>query len=461
MAVNGNGSGGDSLGYGVTDRGFITKPFQAILDEAFARAKQVFGPDVDLRSTSTIRKLLELTGLADAVLWMALDDLYQSQFVSSSAGIALDQLGRDLGLSRSYLPAAGLAKFTLNASAPKNAIFRLPAGTVIETDPPVAGAEPFRFQLLTALTLVKRDPPDGSETANASVAALTPGPAGNLAVKQLRRINATYAARYLNFDPTQIDVSNDNPFSGGEVSEDDSTYRRKLYSWPRSVWTVDAVRATVLALDGVRDAQVYDPYGGLDRSAPLFGQMCYSDAFFQAPRDLSNPYYFTITVAPKPGVLWDGDAQIQGLREQILDVLQPIRPVSIFPTLERADSVEIALRAHLILQPGADPDVVLAAAREAISAYIGTLRLGDAVLYAQILRILAETPGIRDVQDLRLRRSPPVLGLIVFGTPAQFGNATDLSQIEASCGANINLAPREVAVFSGDSPLMDMEVGTS
>src|SRR4051812_37566888 len=104
MAVNGNNSGGDSLGYGGDDRGFITKPFQTILDEAFARAKQVFGPDVDLRSTSTVRKLLELTGLADAVLWMALDDVFQSQFVSTSAGIALDQLGRDLGLSRSYLP---------------------------------------------------------------------------------------------------------------------------------------------------------------------------------------------------------------------------------------------------------------------------------------------------------------------------------------------------------------------
>ena len=64
---------GDTVDYGVTDQGFIVKPFQSILNDAFARAQLLFGPDIDLRSSSSLRKLLELTSLEDALLWMRLD----------------------------------------------------------------------------------------------------------------------------------------------------------------------------------------------------------------------------------------------------------------------------------------------------------------------------------------------------------------------------------------------------
>ena len=41
--------------YGVTKTGFIIKPFQAILDEKAERAREMFGSDVDLRSTNLRR----------------------------------------------------------------------------------------------------------------------------------------------------------------------------------------------------------------------------------------------------------------------------------------------------------------------------------------------------------------------------------------------------------------------
>src|SRR5271156_4209773 len=84
--------------YGVTTQGFIVKPFQAILSDAFTRARQLFGSDIDLRSSSTIRKVIELGCLDAALLWMALDDVYHSGFTSTASGSALDLLGSDLGL---------------------------------------------------------------------------------------------------------------------------------------------------------------------------------------------------------------------------------------------------------------------------------------------------------------------------------------------------------------------------
>ena len=455
-----NMANGDLVNYGVTDRGFIVKPFKTILDEAFERTRLLFGPDIDLRSSSTMRKLLELTSLEDALLWMGLDGVYNSGFTATASGNALDLLGTDLGLARAHLFASGAATFKLTDTAAKSCIYALPPGTLVETAPPAVGVPPQRFRLLSKLTLVKHDPLDGSEQAVATVQAMLRGPAGNIAAQQLTQLNPTFAARYLSFDPRFITVSNAAPFSGGELYEDDSAYRRKLFALPRTLWTADAVRAVVLSLDGVRDALVYDPFGGLDTAAPAFGKFCFSDANFQLPRELCNPYYFTITVVPNPGVLWEGDGDIAGLHEQILEALQPIRPISIFPTLALADIVEVALHVRLTLFPGTDSGSVLAVVRSALTAYISSLRLGDAVLYSQVLRIFIETPGVKDVQNLRLRRCPPRFGEIACGPPAVFGNDADIAHLEEPCGGNLTLVPREVAVFAVDSPLLDVEVTT-
>jgi uncharacterized phage protein gp47/JayE len=443
----------DTIDYGVTEQGFIVKPFQTLLNEAFARASLVFGPDIDLRSSSTIRKLLELSSLEDALLWMKLDGVYNSGFGATASGLALDQLGSDLGLARPAQFASGSATFKLTSAAPTNCIYSLPPGTLVETAAPAA-----RFRLTSKLTLVKHDPADGSEQATVTVQAVQRGTRGNIAAQQLVQLNPTFAARYLSFDPSFVSVSNAQPFSGGELFEDDSTYRQQLYSLPRTLWTVDAVRAVVLALDGVRDALVYDPYGGLDQNPPTLGTFCFNNALFQPARNLCNPYYFTITVAPHPGVLWEGDANIVGLQQQIFDALAPIRPISIFPTLQLADIVEIALRVRLVLAAGADPSGIQATAKTALAAYINSLRLGDAVLYAQVLRIFVELPGVKDVQDLHLRRCPPRFGEVACSPLTRFGNEKSIADLEADCGENLTLNSREVAVFAVDSPLLDMEV---
>ena len=361
-----NDTGGDATAYGVAGSGFVVKPFRAILDDAFTRAQMLFGPDIDLRPSSSVRKLLELKALEDALSWMQLDDVYHSRFVTTSSAVALDRLGTDLGRGRSFLAAAGTATFKLTSSVPKNATFMLPPGTLVETLPLVPGQQPTRFRLASTISLVMHDPADGSEQVSAMVQAVSPGPNGNIAAKLLARINPTFAARYLNLNPDFVTVSNTAPFTGGDLYEDDPTYRRKLYALPRSLWTVDAVREVVLAVDGVRDALVYDPYGGLDKATPPFGGFCFSDEQFQSPRALCSPYFFTITIAPVRGVLWESSGDIAGLRDDVQAAIEPIRPVSIFPTLTLADTVEIALRVQLTLGAGVDPGGVRAAARAAL-----------------------------------------------------------------------------------------------
>ena len=129
--------------YGVTSQGFIVKPFQAILSDAFTRAQQLFGSDIDLRSSSTIRKVIELGCLDAALLWMTLDDVYHSGFTSTASGSALDLLGADLGLGRASLPATGQATFKLTQSAPPVSVLTLPPGTLVDAGP--GGSVSFRL----------------------------------------------------------------------------------------------------------------------------------------------------------------------------------------------------------------------------------------------------------------------------------------------------------------------------
>jgi uncharacterized phage protein gp47/JayE len=448
----------DTTTYGVTAQGFIVKPFQAILNDAFARAQLSFGSDIDLRSSSTIRKIIELSSLDAGLLWMALDDVYHSGFTSTAVGGALDLLGADLGLQRANTQASGQATFKLGPNVAPGSVLTLPPGTLVDTAPP--GAISFR---LATMVILSNDPTQPyPAVTGATVTAVLPGLSGNIAASQLAQINPTFAARYLSFDPTLIVVSNTAPFSGGDGLQDDTTYRRRLQAQPRTLWTQDAIRSIVTGLDGVRDALVSDPYGGLDTPAPPYGAVCFGDSVFQLPRDVCSPYFFSIVVAAERGVLWATEGtspnQITGLSDQILAALQPIRPISTFPTLVQADTVEVALRAQLSLVAGADSGTVLAAAQLALTAYIGTLRLGDAVLYSQVLRVLSELPGVSDVQNLRLRRGPPRYGEVVFGPPATFGNPADITAIEAPCGANLTLANTEVAVFDGTSNLSDIEI---
>lgn len=102
--------------YGVTDRGFVPKPYARLVSERFALAREVFGADLDLGPGSVIRRLLEVTALEDARTWSALAASYDNTFVSTATGEALSALGADLGLPRPYLEARGELRLTLRGT---------------------------------------------------------------------------------------------------------------------------------------------------------------------------------------------------------------------------------------------------------------------------------------------------------------------------------------------------------
>src|SRR5262245_30261629 len=98
--------------YGLTDTGFVPKPFSRLLAEKLALARSLFGSDIDLAAGSALRKILEVSALEDARTWAALASMYDNQYVSSARGEALSRLGGEIGLPRPSLEARGAVTLT-------------------------------------------------------------------------------------------------------------------------------------------------------------------------------------------------------------------------------------------------------------------------------------------------------------------------------------------------------------
>jgi uncharacterized phage protein gp47/JayE len=429
--------------YGVTKSGFRIKPFEAILDEKMERARAMFGDDADLRETSALRKLLDISSAEDLELWKGMEQLYYGGFISTASGVSLDLLGEDLGLTRRFLPAEGKIKFTLSNEAPGR-VYHLPLGTIVETDPPVR-----HFRTLRTISLSA-----GNKEQEVEIAALERGPDGNVAANTINKINAVHAQRYLNLGTAAVAVKNEAPLTGGERLEDDAVHRERLLGHPRTVWTLPAVTHAVKQVDGVRDCRVFDPLGGVDVSLSKFNEFRFGARLFGTQRLLGTPYFFDILVALQPGFPWESAGGAPGVREAIENAIRDVRPISIFPNLRQANNVLIGLRAKVLIKAGHDRNAVAASIKNRLETRVDSLTLGGGVLYSAVLRDCLEVTGVIDVQQLRLRRSPGQFSRFTFGSGQRFQSGV----IEAAVGENLTLLPDEIAVFKIDAELIDLEV---
>jgi len=429
--------------YGVTKQGFVIKPFTAILQDKFDRCLAMFGPDADLRSTSALRKLVEIPSAEDQNLWKAMEQSYYSNFLSTASGDALDLLGNDAGVARRFLTSKGTVKLKLSGGAPGK-IYHLPAGTMVETNAPV-----HRFRTITLLSLS-----DQKKEATVDVEALERGPASNVPVNAINKINTEYAQRHLNLGTATIAVTHDAPTSGGEVQESDASYRSLLLGYPRTLWTLESVRRAVKAIDGVRDCRLFDPLGGVDVSQSLFNLFGFGQRRFGTQRLLGTPYYFDILVAVYPGFPWESQAGVVGVQEAISTAIREVRPISIFPNIRRANNVTVGLRAKITVKSGHDKNGIVASIKDRLAQRVNELGLGSAVLFSALQCDCMGVSGVVDVQGLHLRRHPPQFSVVSFGNRLPFQGEV----IEAAIGENIDLRPNEIAVFQVDSNLIQLEV---
>jgi hypothetical protein len=447
----------DALQYGITPDGFVPKPFARLLAEKLALSRAIFGESVDLSSGSVIRKLLEVTALEDARTWAALAAMYDNSFVASARGEALSRLGDELGLTRPYLEARGSVKFTLldtpptanqELTIPRGARLSTPGGHHVSTD--------------ESVTLSP-----ANKTRNVAVVAFYPGPEHNLdptfaengifpqkidrfnlADAKLEELSAAEAAA----GKKLISIDHTARLSGGELQWPDARYRQLLLRAPRSVWSIDAIQTIVSLVPGVRQVRVFDGWGGLDINQSIFGNFNFIERVFSRERDLGSPYYFTVLIAPTPSAIRDGP---DGLEASVASFIEDLRPIGIFPNIEEADEVFVGIQANLVVRglplPSGSRETVNNSQAAAdlrtrlvlrVRRYIEGLQFGDLVRASEIVWALMNEPGIADVQNLVLLRSPASFESVDLQNPDSWFTPQSFD-----CGLNITMQVNQIATF--------------
>lgn len=455
-----------SPGFGVTAAGFSAKPFARLLAEKLALARALLGEDVDLGAGSVIRKLLEITALEETRTWAALAATYDDMFVASARGPALSRLGEELGLPRPHLAATGriLLKLVADLPAGRTAL-AIPRGARLLT----SGGHHVALSEAVVLSAAAKQREVGVE-------AFYPGPEHNLdpsvavgtehpqridrwhrADTKLSELNAAEQAA----GTVLVGIEHAVPLTGGEKLWPDLRYRQLLLRAPRSIWTLQAVEMAVAMVPGVRQVQVVDLRGGLDLQQSVFGNFNFIERLFGAERDLGNPYYFSVLVAPTPAAIWGGP---DGLRVAVEQALEDIRPVGIYPTLREATEVGVGVAAKLVVRglplptgPAATVNASAAAAElrarlhARLQRYVDGLPFGEPVRVSEVVWALMSEPGIADARDVQLLQFPaaPTAAELAAGALATAPTVTALQ-----VGQNLDLGQERIPVYIAlDSPL--------
>jgi hypothetical protein len=429
---------------GVTDEGFTIKGFDTIVDESRTRAKAIFGPTVDLTPSSPIEKLIEVTAAEDGEIWKLGESLYYGTFVSTAFGASLDLLGEDVGIPRRNLASEGAVQLTLAAAAPGR-VYRIVEGLAVRT-----AVAPFRTFVTTQSAVLSAAAP----VALVPARAVERGPTGDVAAATIVAIDPAYQLVDLaDFAPATVAVTNLTPFAGGTSRESDTTYRARLLGLPRTVWTLERVRRAALDVDGVIDVLASDPLGGVDVSQSVFNRFLFDQRTFSSERRLGEPYFFDLIVAHEFAWPFRTQGAVPGVFERVAAAVEDVRPIGIYPNIIQADHIEVGMSARVIVESGFDQQALVAAVKSRMLADVSQLRLGNAVLFSQVMRAFVDQPGVVDVQNLRLRRCPPAFGRISFGA-VPFQTVV----IEAPVGDNLIMGPTEIALFRLDSDLVDLQV---
>ncbi|MBZ4422793.1 baseplate J/gp47 family protein [Myxococcus sp. RHSTA-1-4] len=455
-----------AAGYGVTDTGFVPKPFARLLAEKLALARSLFGNDLDLGSGSAIRKLLEVSALEDARTWAAMASLYDNQFVATARGEALSRLGEELGLPRPYLEARGTVRLTANLPASFD-FLTLPQGARLLTSG-------FHHVALEESVLLSRSSP----VREVPVVAFYPGPEHNLnpavETQKIRFWNTLDAklswtpgdllsiarVQVPNVAPEAIvAIEHTAPLTGGEQQWPDVRYRELLLQAPRSLWTVESIRVALSMLPGVRQVQVRDRVGGLDVNLPIFGSFNFLERLFGSERDLASPYYFDVVVATTDAAIWDGP---DGLGAALASAMEDLRPIGIGARLQQADRVFVGLSGRLVVKGLPLPrtgqlDAVNTSAAavalkqrlmQRVRRYVDALGFGEPVRASEVVWAMMSEPGVADVQNLQLLRFPPGYGDNSVSQPPAL-----VDFFQAPVGQNVLVRANQIASFV-DSDLM-------
>lgn len=219
----------------LTSAGFKRKRYIDFLEEMSEDARRLWGEDVNLSERSPLGKFVSLIAYARAEDDELAEEVYNSRFVDTSEGVALEQNVKRVIKRKEWLKASGNVQLTLERGAD------VPAGTLVGTN----------YNVLFETLEYVRAAETGIHTMK--VQAVEYGRIGNVSAGDITKI-ITPVVGFLS-------VTNPESFRNGQDEETDAELQERYYEslGKSGKRRTESIRARVLdEVEGVRSALVID-----------------------------------------------------------------------------------------------------------------------------------------------------------------------------------------------------------
>lgn len=328
--------------YGVTPTGFVVKDQAAILASIETRIREVYGDDVDLTETTLAGQILQSVAYELALYWQSLEAVYYAGYLNTTAASGLDAIAVIQGITRKPATVStGTVRFS--RSAISTISYDIPVGTRVSNADGSVVYETTAADTLDAGVLYVDIP----------VECTTPGADGNVTGGTITHI----------MDPVSgiESVTNPSATTGGTDAESDPMLRiRTRVPSTLSKATIIAMEQALAAVTGVIDVLVTE-----------------------------DTDHHTVTCYVLGGV----DADLNA-------VIASTRPCGIVASLARPTAVPVAVTVTVLKSSTIGSGTVTANINAALEAFFTALPISEDVAYSDIVRIIANTDGVENVNAL-------------------------------------------------------------
>lgn len=347
----------------LTEKGFKRPTYEDLLAAQVARAKELFGEDIDTSGQSILGKFIRIQVTDLAECYELLEDIYYARFPNSARGQSLDRLCAFAGVVRDPATAARL-KVRLYGNT----------GAVVPAAFQISGAGQV-FYIDTDYTIGT----DGSVECYAICAEL--GTAGN--------IPAGTALTIVNPDPDLEKAELVKVDTYGQEREGDTSLRIRFGESVAGAGsaTVDAIRGAisrVALVDGVAIAEN-------DTEETVDGRPPHSFECYVLAPESQDLLVAEAIFAKKPlGIKSIGDVEIQ-----VLDEGKRPHTIRFSRTVKRM----VYIRTKILTNQFFESDGI-GQIKDSLLEYINNLANGDSVYLSSLYGYIHEVHGVVNVQEL-------------------------------------------------------------
>lgn len=353
---------------GLTETGYTRKTYDEILEDKIAKAKELFGEDIETDENTPLGKYIRINAFDQAELEETAEMIYYSAFPNTASGTSLDRLCPFVGISRN---PASASQFTVEVTGTAGA--EVPIGFLVGTESGIT------FYNTMAVIL------DENGTGEIDVECTETGEIGNVHYSEIVQI--------INPDAEITSVKGKAVVILGTEIESDYSLRKRfeMAREGSGSCTESAIKAAVMRVPTVTDAVVIvnetDEVDGRGRPPKSF------ECFVQDGTDYTTEIAQAIYNKKPIGIKTYGSISVD-----ILDSAG--KPYTI--NFSRTGYSRMYVKTTIITNAQFQGEKGNLEIKDNLEAYINNLGLGGKVIYSQLYGKIYSVTGVEEITSLQI-----------------------------------------------------------